>query len=47
MWKGERERREGKTLRDVQDEAWQVDSLRVNLWRIHVDVWQNQYNTVK
>lgn len=30
MWKGERERRgEGKTLRDVQDEAWQVDSLCV------------------
>ena len=20
---------------------------RVHLWRIHVDVWQNQYNTVK
>ena len=20
---------------------------RVYLWRIHVDVWQNQYNTVK
>ena len=20
---------------------------RVNLWRIHVDIWQNQYNIVK
>jgi len=20
---------------------------RVYLWRIHVDIWQNQYNTVK
>ena len=29
---------------------WEGDSglgTRVHLWRIHVDVWQNQYNIVK
>ena len=23
------------------------DGEHVNLWRIHVDVWQNQYNIIK
>ena len=37
-WYGEGgERREGES-------GW---GTRVYLWRIHVDVWQNQYNTLK
>ena len=31
-------------------ESWTIkkaEGTRVNLWRIHVDVWQNQYNIVK
>ena len=34
----------------VQGGWWERDSgsgTRVYLWRIHVDVWQNQYNIVK
>ena len=34
----------------VQGGRWEGSSgwgTRVSLWRIHVDVWQNQYNIVK
>ena len=34
----------------VQGGRWEEGlgcGTRVYLWRIHVDIWQNQYNTVK
>ena len=40
----------GMTLRDGMGGRWERGSgwgTRVHLWRIHVDVWQNQYNIVK
>ena len=38
------------TQRDGMGGRWEGGSgwgIRVHPWRIHVDVWQNQYNIVK
>ena len=40
----------GMTQRDGTGRGREEGSgwgTRVYLWRIHVDIWQNQYNTVK
>ena len=36
--------REGRGGRRQEGSGW---GTRVYLWRIHVDIWQNQYNIVK
>ena len=40
----------GNTQRDGMGGKWEGGSrwgTHIHLWQIHVDVWQNQYNTVK
>ena len=37
-------RRDGTGGRREEGSGW---GTRVYLWRIHVDIWQNQYNIVK
>ena len=32
------------SLSEISETGW---GTRVYLWRIHVDIWQNQYNIVK
>ena len=29
------------------DNMWNLKTTHVYLWRIHFDIWQNQYNYVK
>ena len=43
-WCTEMTQRDGMGMEEGGGSGW---GTRVHPWRIHVDVWQNQYNIVK